>query len=146
MTLRRAVAVPFLRRDTEEVTRAEFVYTLSSDTGWFEPDKAEEVARRGIEEGLLTEDDGSIRVLFSLDGLEEPDGRPEVSRSEGLDAFERALKELVSSGYERREAVALINKRHARMGNASIEAAAVMTLKSEGIEVSSLAEEALESL
>jgi len=143
--LRRAVVVPFLRRDTEELTRAEFVYTLSADTGWFEPEEAEELAQRGIQEGLL-EEDGTLRILLSLDGLKEPNGRPNISYSEDLDRFERVLEELVASGYERREAVALINKRHARMGNASIEAAALVTLKDEGTGVSSLAEEALRDL
>lgn len=146
MSLRRAIAVPFLRRETDEVTRAEFVYTLSADTGWFEPDEAEGVVERGIDEGLLGEDDGSLVLLFDTEGVEEPEGKPEVSGGNDLNIFERVVERLVSSGYERREAVALINRKHAKMGDARIEAAALVALRQEGTEVSSLAEEALEDL
>jgi len=145
VTLRRAVAVPFLGRETEEVTRAEFVYTLSADKGWFDPEEAEKIAERGVEQGLLGEEDGDLIAEFDLDGVEESESKPEV-RGEERGTFERAVEILVSSGYERREAVARINRRHATMGDARIEAAALLALRQEGVEVSSLAEEALKSL
>lgn len=161
MSLRRVVAAPFVRRGTDEVTRTEFVYSLTADLGWFDPDGAEVAIERGVEEGLLeTEGEGDsprLRPGFDTGGVGIPDGfSPDIESIEdaGKEAdtdsergvFERAVERLVESGYGKREAVAEINRRHTEMGGVRVEAAALLVAKEEGLRVSDLAEDALESL
>jgi len=150
------VAAPFLRRGTDVVTRTEFVYSLTGDLGWFEPDGAEDVLRRGVEEGLLEEREG-LRLSFDADAVEIPDDfSPDTesvtaasagtSTSADRSVFERAVERLVGAGYEKREAVAEINRRHTEMGGVRVEAAALLVAKEEGLRVSDLAKDALEEL
>lgn len=153
MSLRRVVAAPFLRRDTEIVTRAEFIYSLTADLGWFDPDEAEKALERGFEDGLLVSDGDDVRAEFDVTSIDIPDGwSPDADSLEkkndggGDGVFERAVERLVGAGYEKREAVAEINRRHAEMGDVKIEAAALVVAKSEGLRVADLAEVALEKL
>jgi len=163
-SLRRVVAAPFLRRDTETVTRAEFIYSLTADLGWFDPDGAEEALEVGFEAGLVVGDGNGddLRVGFDLGGIEVPEGwSPDADSLEtgtetktetegGKEAkdgvFERAVERLVGAGYEKREAVAEINRRHAEMGDVKVEAAALVVAKSEGVRVADLAKGALGEL
>jgi hypothetical protein len=149
VSLRKVVAAPFLRRDVEEVTRAEFIYSLTGDLGWFEPDEAEEVLVAGTEEGILNEDGGGLEPAFDVGETVIPEGfepSVEFNRREEKDVFERAVGRLVGAGYDRREAVAEINRVHAGMDGTRIEAAALLTAKMERLEVADLAEEALEEI
>ena len=150
MSLRRVVAAPFVRRGADEVTRAEFLYTLTGDLSWFGTDEAEDALRAGVDESLLTEDGDGLRPVFDLSDVEIPEGfEPSVDTFEvgdGRGVFERAVERLVGAGYEKREAVAEINMTHADMDGARVEAAALLTAKREGLCVSDLAEEALEEL
>jgi hypothetical protein len=149
VSLRRVVAAPFLRRDVEEVTRAEFIYSLTGDLGWFEPDEAEEALLAGVNEGLLNEHEDQLRPTFDVGEKEIPEGfEPSTNFGvdEGRDIFERAVDRLVGAGYDKREAVAEINRAHADMDGARIEAAALVTAKKEGLRVADLAEEALEEI
>lgn len=162
MSLRRVIAAPFLRRGTDAVTRAEFIYSLTADLGWFDPDGAEEALEVGLKEGLVIHED-DIRVDFEVESVEIPEGwSPEADfleteerdqdRDRNRDSgtrdgvFERAVERLVGAGYEKREAVAEINRKHAEMGDVNVEAAALVVAKSEGIHVTDLAEEALGEL
>ena len=147
MSLRRVVGAPFLRRGTETVTRAEFIYSLTADLGWFEPDTAEEALERGFEEGLLVSDGDDLRVDFELGSIEVPEGWSPDADSFGKaerGVFERAVERLVGAGYEKREAVAEINRNHAEMGDVGVEAVALVVAKREGLYVADLAEDALE--
>jgi hypothetical protein len=155
VSLRRVVAAPFLRRDTKTVTRAEFIYSLTADLGWFDPDEAEEALERGFEEDLLVSDGDDVRAEFDVTSVDIPDGwSPDADSLEADDRntnsgdgiFEHAVERLVGAGYDKREAVAEINRRHADMGNVKIEAAALVVAKSEGLRVADLADEALEKL
>lgn len=153
MSLRRVVGAPFVRRETETVTRAEFIYSLTADLDWFDPDGAEKALERGFEEGLLVSDDDEVHADFDVESVDIPEGwSPDagsLEKKEGSErdsVFERAVERLVGAGYEKREAVAEINRRHADMGDVKIEAAALVVAKSEGIHVADLAEEALEEV
>jgi hypothetical protein len=151
------VAAPFLRRGTETVTRTEFVYSLTGDLGWFEPEGAQAALERGLEAGLLEEEEvEGLRPGFDVGTVEVPEGfSPDTdlgatnARTEGTQkggVFERAVERLVGAGYEKREAVAEINRRHTEMGDVRVEAAALLVAKEEGLRVSDLAEDALEDL
>jgi len=157
VSLRRVVAAPFVRRNTDEVTRTEFVYSLTGDLGWSDPDGAEEVLETGIEKGLLVSDGDGIRTDFDADSVEIPDGwSPDMDSLETeveaeaeeteRGVFERAVERLVGVGYDKREAVAEINRLHTEMGDVNIEAAALVVAKREGMRVSDLAEDALKDL
>lgn len=158
MSLRRVVAAPFLRRETREATRAEFIYSLTRDLEWFDTDEAEELLRAGIEEDLLETGGDDLRPVFDLSSVEIPEGYSPSAESvlssvergapddTGTDVFERAVERLVGAGYEKREAVAEINRIHADMGEVRVEAAALVAAKKEGLLVADLAEEGLEGL
>lgn len=158
MSLRRVVAAPFSRRGTDEVTRTEFIYSLTGDLGWFDPEGAEEALKAGTKDGLLVTDGDVLRADFDAENMEipqgwSPDAVPEPSSSSSSRAtgeergvFERGVSRLVDSGYDKREAVAEINRLHAGMGDVRIEAAALTVLKREGLRTDDLAEEALEEL
>lgn len=158
MSLRRVAAAPFLRREAREATRAEFIYSLTRDLEWFDTDEAEELLRAGIEEGLIETDGDEVRPEFDPSSVDVPKGYSPSAESvlssvergaeddTGTDVFERAVERLVGSGYEKREAVAEINRIHAEMGEVRVEAAALVAAKREGLLVSDLAEEGLEGL
>ncbi len=142
-----------MRRGTDTVTRTEFVYSLTGDLGWFEPERAQEALERGIEEGLLKERDG-LCPGFDVGAVEIPEGfspdtdakNTSARKEDTRGVFERAVERLVGAGYEKREAVAEINRRHTEMGNVRVEAAALLVAKEKGLRVSDLAEDALEDL
>ena len=135
------------------VTRAEFIYSLTADLDWFDPDEAEKALERGFEEGLLVSDADDVSAEFDVTSVDIPDGwspdadsleKNEDSGGDGI--FERAVERLVGAGYDKRETVAEINRRHAEMGDVKIDAAALVVAKSEGLRVADLADEALEKL
>ncbi|MGK2230726.1 MAG: hypothetical protein ACI9QA_000886 [Methanobacteriota archaeon] len=148
MSLRKVSAAPFLRRGTGEVTRAEFIYSLTGDLGWFEPGEAEDVLGAGVEEGLLNEDGEELRPSFDVGDVEIDGFEPssDLVDDGGRGVFERAVDRLVDTGYGRREAVAEINRIHADMDGARVEAAALVTARKEGVRVADLAEEALDEI
>lgn len=149
MSLRRVVAAPFLRRETDEVTRAEFIYSLTRDAGWFDTDEAEAVLEGGVSEGLLEEDEDELRPAFDVSGVEVPEDFSPSKRSvvgENRGVFERTVDRLVEAGHDKREAVAEINRRHAEMGDVGVQAAALVVAKEKGLRVADLAREGLEEL
>lgn len=149
MSLRRVVAAPFLRRETDEATRAEFIYSLTRDADWFDTDEAEKVLETGVEEGLLKADGDDVRPAFDVSEVDVPDGFSPSARSligENRGVFERTVDRLVEAGHDKREAVAEINRRHAEMGDVGVQAAALIVAKQKGLSVADLAEEGLEEL
>ncbi len=149
MSLRRVVAAPFLRRETDEATRAEFIYSLTRDADWFDTDEAEKVLETGVEEGLLKADGDDVRPAFDVSEVDVPDGFSPSARSligENRGVFERTVDRLVEAGHDKREAVAEINRRHAEMGDVGVQAAALIVAKEKGLSVADLAEEGLEEL
>jgi len=148
VSLRRVVAAPFVERDADEVTRAEFLYTLTGDFDWFDTDEAEDALRAGVDESLLTRDGDALRPGFDVSEVEIPDGfaPSPVDGGGERDVFDRAVDRLVGAGYEKREAVAEINRVHRDMDGARVVAAALVVAKREGLRVDDLAEEALEGI
>lgn len=149
MSLRRVVAAPFLRRETDEATRAEFIYSLTRDADWFDTDEAEKVLETGVEEGLLKADGDDVRPAFDVSEVDVPDGFSPSARSligENRGVFERTVDRLVEAGHDKRESVAEINRRHAEMGDVGVQAAALIVAKEKGLSVADLAEEGLEEM
>jgi len=121
MSLRRAVAAPFRQRGVDRMSESEFVVALSLDRDWFSPDQAQRLVDVAASQGLLDREDEAVVVAFD----------PAVGH---LDA-----------GTEKQEAVAAINRLQADLG-VTIEAAAVLYARRQGLDVAGLAQRAREEL
>ncbi|MFB6083438.1 MAG: DUF2240 family protein [Halorientalis sp.] len=146
MSLRRAVAAPFRQQGTTAMGESEFVVALSLDRDWFTPDQAKRLLDVAAGEGLVTRTEGEVEVAFDPDGVDVPEGFvPDESILQQRSTFERVLDALVEAGTEKQAAVAEINSLQADLG-VTVEAAAVVYAKREGLDVSDAAERALGEL
>ena len=146
MSLRRAVAAPFRQRGVERINESEFVVALSLDRDWFSPDQAQRLVDVATGEGLLDRDGDDIVATFDLGEVAVPDEFvPDESVLQQRSTFERVLDALVDAGVEKQDAVADINRLQADLG-LTIEAAAVLYARREGVDVTDLAAMAREEL
>ena len=146
MSLRRAVAAPFRQRGVERINESEFVVALSLDRDWFSPDQAQRLVDVATGEGLLDRDGDDILATFDIGDVDVPDGFvPDESVLQQRSTFERVLDTLVDAGVEKQDAVADINRLQAELG-LTIEAAAVLYARREGVDVTDLAAMAREDV
>ena len=146
MSLRTAVAVPFRQAGRTEMGESEFVVALSLDRDWFTPDQAKRLLDVAASEGLCTRDTGDVVVEFPVGEVEIPDGFvPDESILQQRSTFERVLDRIVDAGVPKQEAVAGINALQSDLG-VTVEAAAVVYARREGLAVEELAERALGDL
>lgn len=148
--LRRVAATPFRIRDTDSVSKAEFIYSLSSDREWCTPSEAENLLTAAAEEGLVLEDDGELRPEFDPEEVREVESveADEVlSRPSNDSVLELVVDELVlEKGYSRKEAVAAVNREHHSLGNVDVDTAAIVVAKQEGLDVDRFVERVLTKL
>lgn len=148
--LRRVVATPFRIRGTDSVSKAEFIYSLSSERGWCTPKEAERVLTAAVEEDLIQEDDEKLRLEFDpgdVSDVESVDVDEVLSQPSTDSVLELVVDDLVrEKGYSRREAVAAVNKEHRDLGNVDVDAAAVVVAKNEGLDVNRYVEGVLTKL
>ena len=146
MSLRSAVAAPFVGRGEATLAESEFVVALSLDRDWFSPDQATRLADVAVGEGLLDRTDDGLVPTFDPDSVTIPE---EFVPSEELlqqrSTFEQVLDTVVAEGVEKREAVAAINRLQGSLG-VTVEAAAVLYARRRGVDVSNAAERALDDL
>jgi hypothetical protein len=146
MSLRRAVAAPFRQRGVERINESEFVVALSLDRDWFSPDQAQRLVDVATGKGLLDRDGDDILATFDIGDVDVPDGFvPDESVLQQRSTFERVLDTLVDAGVEKQDAVADINRLQAELG-LTIEAAAVLYARREGVDVTDLAAMAREDV
>jgi hypothetical protein len=146
MSLRRAVATPFRRRGVDCLSESEFIVALSLDREWFSPDQAKRLVDVAIGEGLLERADDDLRVTFDPTEPEVPEQfEPDESVLQQRSTFERLLGRIVEEGTDKQTAVAEINRLQADLA-VSIEAAAALYARRNGIEVGGLADRALSNL
>ncbi|WP_222917471.1 DUF2240 family protein [Natrinema sp. SYSU A 869] len=139
MSLRVAVAAPFIQNGTRRLKENEFVVALSLDRDWFSPDQAKRLIDVATGEGLLERGDDGLAVTFDPAEVTVPeDFVPEEDLLQERSAFERVLDSLVAEGMEKHEAVGAINTVQQELG-LTIEAAAVIYARREGITVDDLA-------
>ena len=142
MSLRRAVAEPFRAKGRETLTDSEFVVVLSLDREWFTAEQAKRLVDVATTEGLLERVDGDLAVTFDHREVAIPDGfTPDEDLLRQRSTFERALQTLVEAGIEKQDAVASINRLQAELG-VTVEAAAVVYARRQGVAVGDLAERA----
>jgi hypothetical protein len=142
MSLRRAVAEPFRAKGRETLTDSEFVVVLSLDREWFTAEQAKRLVDVATTEGLLERVDGDLVVTFDHREVAIPDGfTPDEDLLRQRSTFERALETLVEAGIEKRDAVASINSLQAELG-VTVEAAAVVYARRQGVAIGDVAERA----
>ena len=146
MSLRVAVAAPFVQHGTSRLEESEFVVSLSLDRDWFSPDQAKRLIDIASQEGLLEHDDGDVVVAFDHAEVTIPEAfAPDEELLRERSAFERVLDSLVAEGVEKHEAVGAINSLQGELG-VTIEVAAVVYARREGLEVAELVPMAREAL
>jgi hypothetical protein len=143
VSLRSAVAAPFQGRGEQELPESEFVVALSLDRDWFSPDQATRLADVAVSEGLLRRTEETLVPTFDHESVTIPEGFvPSEELLQQRSTFERVLDAVVANGVEKREAVAAINGLQQTL-EITIEAAAVLYARRQGVEVGEAAERAL---
>lgn len=139
MSLRVAAAAPFIQNGSRRLQENEFVVALSLDRDWFSPDQAKRLIDVAVQEGLLEHEDGELVVAFDPAEVSIPEEFvPDEDLLQGRSAFERVLDALVAEGMEKHDAVGAINALQQELG-VTIETAAVVYARREGIDVEDLA-------
>jgi hypothetical protein len=144
MSLRTAVAAPFVQSGTDRLGRSDFVVALSLDRDWFSPDQAKRLLDVAEGEGLLDAEDGEVVATFDVGSVSIPeDFVPEESILRKRTTFERVLDAVVEAGAEKQAAVAAINGLQSELG-VTLEAAAVVYARRQGLAVTDYATRTLE--
>ena len=146
MSLKTAVAAPFRQRGTDRMAESEFVVALSLDRSWFSPDQAKTLVDVAASEGLVEREEDALVVGFDAADVDIPDGfAPSEDVLQSRSAFEKVLDAVVESGVEKQTAVAGINAMQSELG-VTLETAAVVYARSEGVAVDAIAEDIREEL
>ena len=146
MSLRIAVAAPFRQKGRDRMDESEFVVALSLDRDWFSPDQAKRLVDVASGQGLVSREDGALAVRFDPDAVEIPeDFAPDESMLQEQSTFEKLLDRIVAAGTEKRTAVAEINELQ-RDAGVTVEAAAAMYARRNGVDVGEEAAEAAADL
>lgn len=139
MSLEAAVAVPFRQRGTDRLGEGEFVVAVSLDRDWFSPDQAKRLIDVAAGRGLLDRADDALIATFAPEEVDVPeDFAPDEDVLREQSTFEKALARLTDSGVAKQEAVAAINGCQRDLG-VTLEAAAVVYARKQGVEVDDLA-------
>jgi len=141
--LKRCLAALFRQKGKDVMTEREFVYAASMDLHWLTPKEAQMLLEISLKCGLLQLSNGALAPSFEIsDDLVELDYKP--SRDIILAEQKRDRKdffiELVdristSSGLQRKEIIAKINKMRERMP-VDIEVAALIVGRDLGVDIS----------
>ncbi|MFB6090587.1 MAG: DUF2240 family protein [Halobellus sp.] len=146
MSLEVAVAVPFKQQGTTRLGEGEFVVALALDRNWFSPDQAKRLIDVGAGRGLLAREDGDVVAQFDPAAVSVPEEfEPDQSILREQSTFERILDALVADGHDKQEAVAAINETQRRLG-VTVEAAAALYARRQGVDVGDAARAAREEL
>jgi hypothetical protein len=142
VSLRIVVAAPFRQHGHGRLGESEFVVALSLDRDWFSPDQASRLVDVAIGEGLVSREGNDLVATFDPDTVSVPAGfEPDEELLRTPSAFERVLEGLVAAGHEKQAAVADINRLQADL-EVTIEAAAVLYARKQGVTVERAAEKA----
>lgn len=146
--LRRVVAAPFIDKETDTVSRAEFIYSLSGTHDWYTPEEAEQIIQEALDNDIISSVEDGLSPRFSVDEVEPPPD-PDTSALPSVgeeSVMEVVVDRLVSNGYGKRGAVAEVNRTHKRLGNVNINAAAIVTSLHNDVTAADIVPVALEEL
>ena len=142
MSLRTVVAAPFQSKGRPALEESAFIVSLSLDRDWFSPDQASRVVDKAIGDGLLERSDDTLAATFDPETVDVPPAfTPDETLLRERTPFEAVLEALVAAGLEKQEAVAGINQLQADLA-ITVEAAAVVYARSEGVDVEAAAKRA----
>jgi len=140
MSLKVAVTVPFRQQGARSLGEGEFVVALSLDREWFSPDQAKRLVDVAVGRGLLATDEGELRPTFAVDEVTIPEEfTPDTDILREQSTFEQLLDLLVAGGLQKQAAVAETNDTQRRLG-ITIEAAAVLVARRNGVDCTGVAE------
>ncbi|WEL20759.1 Putative HTH domain, N-terminal domain of RPA1 protein family [Halorhabdus sp. BNX81] len=146
MSLRTAVAAPFVQAGSDQLPRSDFVVDLSLDRDWFSPEQAKRLIDIAEGEGLVTATDDSLELAFDPTSVTVPDGyQPDESILRERSTFERVLDTVVAEGTDKQQAVAAINGLQSDLG-VTLETAAILYARRQGIDVDEAIDRTLEAL
>lgn len=146
MSLRTVVAAPFQQRGARQLSENAFVVSLSLDRDWFSPEQATRVGDIAVGQGLLERETESLRITFDPESVDIPASfTPDPALLQTADPFEQVLDVVDEAGIEKHEAVAAINRLQADLA-VTVEAAAVLYGRRQGLEVAEIAREARSNL
>jgi hypothetical protein len=146
MSLRAAVAAPFRQHGRDRLAESKFVVALSLDRDWFSADQAKRLIDVATGEGLLDRDGDELVATFDVSDVQIPDEfSPDEAMLQERSAFEQALDAITAAGEEKQSAVAGINSLQQELG-ITVEAAAVLYARRQGIEVEDAAAKAIDGL
>ncbi|MEF8757284.1 MAG: DUF2240 family protein [Halobacteriales archaeon] len=146
MSLRAAVAAPFRQHGRDRLAQSKFVVALSLDRDWFSADQAKRLVDVATGEGLLERDGDDLIAQFDVSSVEVPDDfDPDEGMLQKRSAFEQALEAITSAGEDKQSAVAAINELQQELG-VTVEAAAIVYARRQGIDVDEAAAKAVEEL
>jgi len=135
----------FKRKGKGVLTEKEFVFSASIDFRWFTPKEAHRLLDMGIEANLLERSNGFIKPSFDYKAVDVPlDLRPDKDMLTEPETIEvkplfPTILDLISSssGLQRREAVARINKIQERL-DVDIEVASLVLARDLDIDIEEL--------
>jgi hypothetical protein len=146
MSLRVTVATPFRREGTDRVGENTFIVDLSLKRDWFTPDQAKRLVDIAVTEGLLRREGDQLVAAFDPRAVSVPEGfAPDEGVLQRRSTFERLLDAVTGTGVEKQEAVAGINGLQSECG-LTLEAAAVLYARQQGVDVRELVDRALGEL
>ncbi|MFB6116873.1 DUF2240 family protein [Halosegnis sp.] len=146
MSLRVAVAAPFRAAGDRRLAESSFVVALSLDRDWFSPDQAKRLVDVAASEGLLNREGEELVVSFNPEEVTVPDDfRPDESLLRERSTFERVLDACTDAGIDKQTAVAGINELQAEFA-VTVEAAAIVFARRQGLDVDDAAADVLEEL
>ncbi|MFT4964946.1 MAG: hypothetical protein ACI9PP_002235 [Halobacteriales archaeon] len=146
MSLRAAVAAPFRQHGHDRLAESKFVVALSLDRDWFSADQAKRLVDVATGEGLLDREDDDLIATFDVGSVDIPDDfDPNERMLQERSAFEQALDAITSAGADKQSAVAGINELQQELG-VTVEAAAVVYARRQGINVEDAAAKTMEEL
>ncbi|CCQ32914.1 conserved hypothetical protein (DUF2240) [Halorhabdus tiamatea SARL4B] len=140
------MAAPFVQAGSETLPRSDFVVDLSLDRDWFSPEQAKRLIDVAEGEGLVTASGDSLELTFDPASVTVPDGyQPDESILRERSTFERVLDAVVAEGTDKQQAVAAINGLQSELG-VTLETAAILYARRQGVEVADAIDRTLEAL
>jgi hypothetical protein len=141
--LRKCIAALFRLKGKDVMTEREFVYAASMDLHWLTPKEAQMLLEISLKCGLLRLSDGTLTPSFEIsDDTVELDYKPPrdlilaEQHKDQKDFFIELVDRIsASSGLQRKEIIAKINKMRERMP-VDIEVAALIVGRDLGVDIS----------
>lgn len=140
MSRRRVLAAGFKHHGSETLSETELVAAIALERGWYAPDEVRRLIDSALAAGELEGDAQGLNPTFDIGEITIPSGyEPPADLTEEATPFEQVISRLESAGFDKRDAVASINRLQTNTGLTS-DAAALVYAHSEGIDVRSDAE------